>query len=145
MRALPLTLSPCAGEAELFDRAVTGDFAEPIANTSRETHMPPWCSYVARRAGVAAGFGGFKGLPEAYGAVELGYLTFPGHEGSGIASEFAAALVAIARAHGPVRVIAHTLCEPDASTRVLEKAGFVRDGFGDDPDEGQVWRWRLVG
>ena len=52
-------------------------------------------------------------------------------------------LVAIARAQGARWVIAHTLCEPNASTKVLEKAGFERDGFGQDDDEGEVWRWKL--
>ena len=37
-------------------------------------------------------------------------------------------------------VIAHTLPERNASTRVLEKAGFRFDG--DDQEEGEyVWRW----
>lgn len=48
------------------------------------------------------------------------------------------------RLQGLNAVIAHTLCQPNASTRVLEKCGFARDGFGEDPDEGQVWRWKLT-
>jgi ribosomal-protein-alanine N-acetyltransferase len=39
------------------------------------------------------------------------------------------------------RVIAHTLPEPNASTRVLTKAGmrFVAEVW--DPEDGRVWRW----
>jgi RimJ/RimL family protein N-acetyltransferase len=141
---LALVLSPCAGEAELSDPAVTGHFAAEMAKTAAETHVPPWCGYIARRGGVPVGFGGFTGPPDAQGLVEIGYLTFPMHEGTGVAREVAAAMLEIARGEGVPAVIAHTLCEPNASTRVLERNGFVRDGFGDDPDEGQVWRWKAA-
>lgn len=40
-------------------------------------------------------------------------------------------------------VIAHTLAEPGPSVRVLEKAGFVRDGEVVDDDVGAAWRFRL--
>ena len=30
------------------------------------------------------------------------------------------------------------------SIRVLEKCGFARDGFGEDPDEGRIWRWIVL-
>jgi RimJ/RimL family protein N-acetyltransferase len=139
---LPVSLSPCAGEAELADPAVTGAFASEMAAVVNEVHVPPWCGYIARRGGVPVGFGGFKGPPDADGLVEIGYLTFPAHEGSGVAREVAAAMLEIARAEGVPAVLAHTLCEPNASTRVLERNGFVRDGFGEDPDEGTVWRWK---
>jgi RimJ/RimL family protein N-acetyltransferase len=39
-------------------------------------------------------------------------------------------------------VIAHTLAEPNASVRVLEKAGFARDGEVSEDGE-RVWRHRL--
>jgi RimJ/RimL family protein N-acetyltransferase len=38
------------------------------------------------------------------------------------------------------RVIAHTRPERNASTRVLEKSGFQRDGEIVDPVFGLVWR-----
>ena len=41
-----------------------------------------------------------------------------------------------------VRVVrAHTLPERNASTRILERVGFVRAGEAHDPDAGTVWRW----
>ena len=35
----------------------------------------------------------------------------------------------------------HTLPEPNASTRILEKTGFKRAGETIDPESGPVWRW----
>jgi ribosomal-protein-alanine N-acetyltransferase len=42
-----------------------------------------------------------------------------------------------------VRLVrAHTLPEPNASTRVLQKCGFVHVGEVMDPEDGRVWRWQ---
>jgi len=41
-----------------------------------------------------------------------------------------------------VRLIrAHTLPEPNASTRVLQKCGFEQVGEVTDAEDGLVWRW----
>lgn len=138
-----MTIAPCAGEPELLDPANTGAFAQAAAEMCAQAHEAPWCTYLARIDGQAVGFGGFKGPPDEKGEVEIGYLTFAPFEGQGVATRMAQALIEVARAQGQSRLIAHTLCEANASTCVLEKAGFVRDGFGNDPDEGRVWRWRL--
>jgi RimJ/RimL family protein N-acetyltransferase len=122
---------------------VTGDFAEEMARVAAEPQVPPWCSYVAWREGVPVGFGGFKEAPAGNGAVEIGYLTFPSQLGRGVATTIARELAAVAKANGAQQVIAHTLPNTNASTRVLEKAGFARDGWGEDDDVGRVWRWRL--
>ena len=54
------------------------------------------------------------------------------------------ALAAFARSSPDVQaVIAHTRPEANASTRVLEKAGFERIGDFTDPEDGAVWRWQL--
>lgn len=84
----------------------------------------------------------FKG-PPVDGALEIAYYTFPGHERRGIATEMARFLVERARQLPKVKsVIAHTLPEENASTRILEKLGFTftaedRDGTA------TVWRWAL--
>jgi RimJ/RimL family protein N-acetyltransferase len=57
----------------------------------------------------------YKGPPDADGAVEIAYFTFP--------------------------VRAHTLPERNASVRVLEKLGFAHLGQIVDPEDGPVWRW----
>ena len=54
----------------------------------------------------------------------------------------AAALVARAMREPDVQiVVAHTLRERNASTRVLEKTGFALVGEVVDPEDGPVWRW----
>jgi [ribosomal protein S5]-alanine N-acetyltransferase len=138
-----ITLSVLAGEAELFDPAVTGQFADAMAHLAAQPQTPPFCGYIGRRGNVPVGFGGFKGALNDDGIVEIGYLTFPQHEGTGVAKAVAANMVDIARANGATAVLAHTLCEENASTGVLRANGFVRDGEGFDDEEGVVWRWRL--
>lgn len=95
-------------------------------------------------APVLVGCGGFKGAPRD-GAVELGYAVAPPWRERGVASTAVRAMLAEAWADTEVQaVIAHTLAEPDASVRVLEKAGFARDGEIEDPDVGAAWRRRLA-
>jgi [ribosomal protein S5]-alanine N-acetyltransferase len=137
---LRTTLTPCAGEAELSDAAITGQFASEMAAVAAMAHVPPWCSYVGRREGKPVGFGGFKSEPSS-GVVELGYLTFPAFEGAGVATDMTSAMLAIARENGVSLVIAHTLADENASTKILRKCGFNRVGDVNDPDEGLVWRW----
>jgi [ribosomal protein S5]-alanine N-acetyltransferase len=138
-----INLSPCAGEPELSDPALTGEFAPEMVTISAQPHVPPWCGYIGRREGVPVGFGGFKANPSESGEVEIGYLIFPQFEGQGAATAIAAALVAIAKDENVAVVSAHTLPAENASTSVLRSNGFVRDGEINDPEEGIVWRWRL--
>jgi ribosomal-protein-alanine N-acetyltransferase len=70
----------------------------------------------------------------------------PDHEGKGVATRMVQELVRIARSSDPlVRIIAQTLPEFNASTRVLGKCGFshVRDGI--DDEVGKIWEWELLG
>jgi len=90
------------------------------------------------------GWGGYKGAPNDDGEVEIGYAIAPGFRGRGLAT--LAAQTMIARAFETPRVtaiIAHTLTEKNASTRILEKLGFVFAGEVEEPPHGDVWRWRL--
>ena|SRR2546421_2396503 len=92
--------------------------------------------------GTVIGAGGFKGPPGAEGVVEIAYGVVPVYQGKGYATEAAQALVAYAFSSGRVRVVrAHTLPEPNASTRVLTKCGFRHLGEVIDPEDGLVWRW----
>ena len=63
-----------------------------------------------------------------------------GGKGSGIATAVVGELVARARTAGVSIVSAHTLAEENASTAVLRKSGFARNGQLREPD-GDVWRW----
>jgi [ribosomal protein S5]-alanine N-acetyltransferase len=139
----PIILTVLAGEGELFDPAVTGQFAEAMAHLAAQPQKPPYCGYIGRRGSIPVGFGGFKGELSDDGIVEIGYLTFPQHEGTGVAKAIAANMLVIARENGAKTILAHTLCEENASTGVLHANGFVRDGDGFDDEEGVVWRWRL--
>jgi len=42
-----------------------------------------------------------------------------------------------------VLVCARTLPQASASTKILEKNGFTLIGTVIDPDDGEVWEWRL--
>lgn len=96
----------------------------------------------ARREVV--GTAGFKGPPGAEGVVEIAYGVAPEYQGRGYATEAASALVEFALNDSRVQTVrAHTLPEPNASTRVLTKNGFRHLGEVIDPEDGRVWRWEL--
>ena len=104
----------------------------------------PWICYIAIHDGRPVGTCGFTSVPDD-GIVEIAYFTFPGFEGRGIATEMAAALLALAQQSGEsVTVIARTLPERNASHRVLEKLGFTCIGSIDHPEDGTVLEWRKV-
>ena len=87
----------------------------------------------------------FKAPPTDEGVVEIAYFTYPGFEGRGYATEMARKLVALATRSTAVRqVIAHTLPETNASTRVLQKVGMSLVGEVSDPEDGRVWRWQVM-
>ena len=92
-----------------------------------------------------AGTCGFKGLPNASGAVEIGYEIADRYQNQGLATEAAKALVAHAFKQPTVKsVLAHTLPAESASTQVLRNLGFQYEGEVSDPEDGQVWRWRIL-
>jgi RimJ/RimL family protein N-acetyltransferase len=76
--------------------------------------------------------------------VEIGYAIIPAYRDRGLATEAAQGLVDYAFSHQHIQVVdAHTLAERNASTRVLKKVGMAHVGTAQDPDEGEVWHWRL--
>lgn len=103
---------------------------------------PPWIGYFGLDdGGEVVGLASFKG-PVQDGAVEIAYFTFPAFEGRGHATRMAAALLQIAgRAPERPRVLAHTLQEENASTRLLRRLDFVCEGVVEDPEDGPVLRW----
>ena len=105
----------------------------------------PWVHGFAithRKEDLVIGTAGFKGPPDDQGMVEIAYGIVSAFEGQGHATEAADACTAFAFADGRVRLVrAHTLPARNASTRVLEKCGFVRTGEVEDPEDGPVWRW----
>ena len=98
--------------------------------------------FVAGDPPELVGWGGFKGPPND-GVVELGYEIAESRRGHGLATEATRAMLAEAFADERVTaVIAHTLPERNASTRVLEKVGFAYDGEARE-DGDPVWRFVL--
>lgn len=104
----------------------------------------PWLPYLflfhPDRALI--GLGGFKFVPDSRRVVEIGYSVAPSYQNRGFATSAVRQLIAIAFASGLVDcVCAHTLAEPSASTRVLEKCGMIKVSEVIDPEDGKVWRW----
>jgi [ribosomal protein S5]-alanine N-acetyltransferase len=103
-----------------------------------------WGCFLAVDSGnrLVVGTCAYKGPPDAEGAVEIAYFTFPMYEGRGYATAMAALLTALAGTPPPARTVrAHTLPERNASARILEKLGFAHLGHVVDPEDGPVWRW----
>jgi [ribosomal protein S5]-alanine N-acetyltransferase len=106
-----------------------------------------WGTYLFIHAAERAliGEGGYKGQADASGMVEIGYAIIPEYRRRGLASEAAAGLTRYAFSHPHVKIVdAHTLPERNPSTRVLKKLGMQFVGIDHDPDEGEVWHWRLT-
>ena len=90
------------------------------------------------------GNGGFKGVPNDEGMVEIGYAVSPVYENQGLATETARGMIDYAFSWGIVRMVdAHTLAEENASVKVLQKCGMTRIAEKHDPDEGDIWQWRI--
>src|ERR671914_816305 len=150
-------------ELHLMDAALAGD--EVLAEALGHGVVPGWVTFTEAlgptRDAVAAdpggsawgtrffvaddppelvGWGGFKGPPRD-GVVELGYENAEKRPGPGVATAGPRAMLAEAFADETVSlVIAHTLAERNASSRVLEKAGFVYDGEAREGSE-VIWRY----
>jgi [ribosomal protein S5]-alanine N-acetyltransferase len=91
------------------------------------------------------GCGGYKGAPDAAGMVEFGYSVAPTYENQGLATEAARALIDHAFADdGVLMVDAHTLAQWNASTRILQKCGLTKIAEKHDPEDGDIWHWRLL-
>jgi RimJ/RimL family protein N-acetyltransferase len=97
---------------------------------------------VDRNEKLVVGNAAFVGAPNEAGEVEIAYGVVPSFEGRGYATQAAAALTEFAFTHEHVKtVIAQTLPEKNASTRVLEKNGFRFAREFEHPEDGMIWRW----
>ena len=153
-------------ELDLIEAALAGDDA--LAQALGDDVVPGWATFtealqptrdalaadpgrsawgarffVARDPPELVGWGGFKGPPDD-GVVEVGYEIAEARRGRGLATAATRAMLAEAFTDERVTaVIAHTLPERNASTRVLEKAGFRFDGDAQEGDE-VVWRFSIA-
>jgi RimJ/RimL family protein N-acetyltransferase len=124
------------------------EFPEAIGFTierfTTHPHEADWWMHYFFVNGLLVGSGGFVGPPRR-GVVEIGYEIAPGFRHRHLGTGAAAALTAKAFADGDVKaVIAHTLPEENASTRVLERLGFTNEGEVKMEGQGKVWRWRIL-
>lgn len=96
----------------------------------RAMELQPLCRFAIVVEGEAAGSIGFtlRANVERVGA-EIGYFLGEAHWGKGITTDAVRAVTAYAiRAHGLTRVYAVPYAGNAASFRVLEKAGYAREG-----------------
>ena len=122
--------------------------ADWLARLHASTAPDPWVhgfSIVHLDTGTTVGQCGFKGPPDADGAVEIAYGVASEHESKGYATEAARALLAYALSVDQVKLVrAHTLPASNASKRVLAKCGFQFVGEINDPEDGLVWRFETT-
>ncbi|AOP35409.1 hypothetical protein A0128_17120 [Leptospira tipperaryensis] len=110
-------------------------------NASEQLPLEPWIAYLYVQGNDVLGTCAFKSPPQE-GQVEIAYFVFPEYEGKGLGTFFAAFLVAQARLAFPqVIVMAQTLPENNASTRILERLNFEKTGESIHPEDGKIWQW----
>lgn len=105
-----------------------------------------WWTYLFVHAAdkTLIGLGGYKGQPNDSGTVEIGYEIAPAYRNRGLATEAAQGLMDYAFAQPQIETVdAHTLAEVNPSTKVLEKIGMKNIETLTDPDDGELWHWRL--
>ncbi len=105
-----------------------------------------WATYfpIHKQDNTLIGSCGYKGKPSEQGTVEIGYEIAPDYRNKGFATELAKGLITNAFAENSVKIIiAHTLPEENASTKILTKCRFVKTGEINDPEDGLIWKWEL--
>ncbi|MEM1136624.1 MAG: GNAT family N-acetyltransferase [Bacteroidota bacterium] len=97
--------------------------------------------YVSAPQRQLIGTGGFKGVPDEKGFVEIAYEILPEFKNIGFATEAADALIDHAFSHNASGVRAHTTPTEDASIYVLRKLGMQYVENILNMDVGEMWRW----
>ena len=147
MRLVPIERNGAvATAAEDPSGSVAGVLEQVGGLYARRGFAPPWICYLAEEQGTLVGTCGFAG-PASQGEAEIAYFTFPGREGQGIGTRMAVALLehcAPTAARQGLKLVAHTLPQEGASTRILRRLGFERVGTIAHPEDGTVWKWRIT-
>jgi [ribosomal protein S5]-alanine N-acetyltransferase len=121
-------------------------FKYSLAKLNSDENEMGWWSYfpVYKENNTLVGSGGFKGKPTINGEVEIGYEIAESFRNRGLATEMAKALIDYAFSKSEVQsIIAHTLGEENASTKVLTCNGFKKVDEIHDPEDGLIWKWQL--
>lgn len=120
-------------------------FEFTLEQVERDPSSAIWWSYLIllKSPRTLIGSCGFKGRPDRFGEVEIGYEIAPDFRNTGYGTETARALIDFAARFPDILVVkAHTLPFESASTAVLKKCGLVHFQDLFDPDEGEVWQWK---
>lgn len=105
-----------------------------------------WWTYfpIHKQDNKLIGSGGYKGKPTVDGIVEIGYEIAPEYRNRGLATEMAKGLIENAFKDKRVKlIVAHTLAQDSASTKVLQKCGFKKVGEINNSNDGRIWKWEL--
>lgn len=103
----------------------------------------PWIGYFTKQDNQIVGCCAFTGKP-INDRVEVSYWTFKENEGKGISTWACKELISIAYKTDPnVQIIAKTAPENNASTKILQRNGFVFSGIVQDHEIGDAWEWVL--
>lgn len=145
-----MQLRPILSPTPTFDLSdpegvLAGVVRDTLALYEARGFVLPWIGYVAVDGGQAIGTCGFAGPPHG-GEVEIAYYCFPAYQGRGLATKMARLLIETHQAAAEAercRFIAHTLPDPNASSRILGKLGFVCLGDIIHPEDGRIWKWQL--
>ncbi len=111
-----------------------------ISEMEKYPSQPAWDGLIIHKDDVVLiGDMGFKGGPDAYGRVEIGYSIIPEYRNQGYATEMACHLIAWAwQQSGVVSVVAECLDNNLGSIKVLEKVGLRRL-----PPDGHLLKWEI--
>lgn len=117
-----------------------------LARLNAAIEPTPWiCGFDITRKedNIAVGSCAFKSPPQD-GYVEIAYGIEEEFQRRGYATESAIAVTRFALSFAEVNVVcAHTKDDNLPSIRVLEKAGFVSQGYVIDPEDGEVLRFEI--
>lgn len=116
-------------------------------NNSHYNLITSWNMYffIHKQERCLVGSGGFKGIPDENGIVEIGYEVVAKYQSRGLATEAAQGLINYAFSSGKVSIVqAHTLAEDNASTKVLQKVGMVKIKTIADEENGAIWLWQIA-
>jgi len=117
-----------------------------LQKLTENTEESGWLTFfpIHKQDNKLIGSGGYKGKPTEIGTVEIGYEIAPGYRNKGLATEMTEALISNAFKDNRVKtVIAHTLAQENASTKILINFGFEKIEEINDPDDGLIWKWEL--
>ncbi len=116
-----------AGNLPAFDREALADSIRELPSLAESGRLLPLAA-VDAETGQVVGGGMLHHLDAERRIVEIGYWVFPPARGRGLGTRIARSLAEHAFSLGVERVAAYVNVGNTASERVLERAGFTREG-----------------